>query len=104
MGEQEAKPVAGSEPGEGSQRIADANGPSRCGEVLDLPHPPTASIQQRRVFAPQRQVEARGDGPDFPDEHECLWLLGLATAPAEDMADNPSGRPGKRLALVKAFS
>ncbi len=38
-GEVEAKPLAGSEPREGSQRIADDNGPSRCGEELDPLHP-----------------------------------------------------------------
>ena len=46
-GEEEVKPVAGFEPGEGSQRIADANGPSRCGEALDLQHPPTVLVRER---------------------------------------------------------
>lgn len=64
---EEAKPPAGSEPREVFQLIADANGLSKCGEALDLPHPLIASIQERQFFAPQRQAKARDDGHDFRD-------------------------------------
>ena len=60
-GEVGATPLAGFEPGEGSQRIADANGPSRCGEALDLLHPPSVLVRERWAFA-QRWQEEVTDG------------------------------------------
>jgi hypothetical protein len=43
--EEEAWPPAGTQPMEAPQHIADASGRSRCGEALDRPHLPSASIR-----------------------------------------------------------
>ena len=65
--------------------------------VLPAPvdHPGAAKRSTCHIHPPHRsnndgfslhrgRWRARDDGRDFPDEHDCLWLLGLDTAPAED--------------------
>jgi hypothetical protein len=45
---------------EALRRVVCASGRSRCGEEIDLPHPPTASIRERRFEARSPKAWARG--------------------------------------------
>src|SRR5256885_17212163 len=100
VGEGEGKGSAACRQAEGSRRIACASGSSRCGEVLAQLHPPTRSVRAGSACAqqPQVRVEARDDGPHSRDGLDLLWLLMPDTALAKNRADNPSDRPGRRLA------
>jgi hypothetical protein len=108
--------VGGAEEGKGSAACRQAEGSRRiaCGSrVIQLRRSarPATSTRAGSVRAgptcvqqAQAQVAARDDGPHSRDGPDPLWLLMPGTGPAANTVDNRSGRPGRRHALVKAFS